>query len=277
MSGGTAGDDDLTGGTGNDTFTIRSTGDVLIEDLTTGDNFTVASTTGSLIAQTTAGFTAAAGDTNSKSLADVIIFSSVTAKGIDMTNSNTSFGYTIEGDRADTDGDEDNVLKGSSKPDILQGYGGVDSLTGNGGADIFKFDNEFDGTAGATEDFTAGGGTDVEDSDDGDTITLATGGVDTIVDFIDGTDTIDTGSTNNFTVLNTAATGNSYAGLTENNNYGIRGSLSGDDFTTAYDGDDVLVFKSSNAGTLADVTTEKFFLVVDAFANSAALEAEDFV
>ena len=111
LTGGSAGDDALTGGTGNDTFSISSSGDVTIADLQTNDVLIVASTTGSLTATVpAAGFTAAAADKNSKSLADVKIFQEA-AGTVDMALATTSFGFTIEGDNAAPTEDEDNVLK----------------------------------------------------------------------------------------------------------------------------------------------------------------------
>jgi hypothetical protein len=267
ISGGTAGNDSLTGAAGNDSFVVASTGDVTISDLATGDVLTVASTTGSLTASSADGFTAAAADGNSKSLADVAIYVTATAKNIDITLATTSFGFTIKGDHADTDGDEDNVLKGSSKADVLQGYAGTDDLTGNGGSDLFDFSNTYDGIV---QDV----GTDVEAKGAlaaGDIIGFASGAQpDAVKDWTDGADTFDTGSTANFTLLEV---GDDVEALSIGNNYGLRGAINGNgDFVMAAAGADVLAFKAAHA----DITNSgNLFFEIEAAAGNLA--AVDFV
>ena len=71
---------------------------------------------------------------------------------------------------------------------------------------------------------------------------------DTMPDFIDdwtdGVDVFDTGSTNNFTLLEV---GDDVETLTVNQNYGFRGALANAvDFTFDADGADVLIFKAAN-------------------------------
>ena len=93
-------------------------------------------------------------------------------------------------------------MTGSSKADILQGHAGSDNLTGGGGSDIFKFDTTNDGIVAASANYQSNS---AEDLRDGDTIAFAAIGaggtyaVDTITDWVDGADKIDTGSVNNYT------------------------------------------------------------------------------
>ena len=65
-------------------------------------------------------------------------------------------------------------------------------------------------------------------------------------------------------------------GLTANNNYGLRGSLSTVTFTLANDGDDVLVFKAATSDVMSDVTNQKFFIVEDG-AALRQMTSSDFI
>ena len=183
-----------------------------------------------------------------------------------MALASTSFGFTITGQDGQ---DADDTLIGSTKPDTLVDHEGSDTLTAGDGADVFDMSDANAGIA------TSGNGNlgvaDVEAFAVNHVIEFANGNPDLITDWTDGTDTIDTGSTNNITYI---VAGGDVETLTTGQNYAIQGSFSGNDFThivaAGATGDDALVFHAKHADLFN--SANKLFIVEGARDDLAAAD-----
>jgi Ca2+-binding RTX toxin-like protein len=182
----------LKGNGGNDTFNVTSIKATTVEDLSGSDVLKVSSAaTLGVTATVTADYTATSASTNDLSLAGVAINGTKDAK-ITLTSAGNTFGYTVTGQAANSNGKGSSIV-GSSKADaILGGTGngadtlaggsGNDTITGNGGIDNVSGDNGndtfvFTTDLAATDTINGGVGT-------SDKILIETnGGVAATVDF----------------------------------------------------------------------------------------------
>lgn len=126
ISGG-GGSNFLNGGLGNDTFSVVSTDNDTIQDLSTGDILTVAAG-GIASATSVSSFTASAATANAGT---ATITAAATASSINLALATGANGFTLSG------GATNDTLIGSSKADIITGGAGNDSLTGGAGDDTF--------------------------------------------------------------------------------------------------------------------------------------------
>jgi Ca2+-binding RTX toxin-like protein len=164
----------LKGNGGNDIFNVTSIKETTVEDLSGSDVLKISSAaTLGVVATVTADYTATSSSTNSLSLANAKINGTKDAK-ITLTAAGNTFGYTVTGQAANSNGKGSSIV-GSSKADaILGGTGsgadtlaggdGNDTITGNGGIDNVSGDagNDtfvFTGDLAATDTINGGVGT----------------------------------------------------------------------------------------------------------------------
>ncbi|OYU33883.1 MAG: hypothetical protein CFE35_17885 [Novosphingobium sp. PASSN1] len=145
---GLGGIDTMAGGSGDDTYYVDNSGDIVIENLRSGTDTVLASTsytlTGGFIEQLGLTGTAninATGDVGSNTLAG--------NTGNNLLTGGGGFDTLLGGAGADR-------LDGGEDDDLLVGGSGVDTLTGGNGADRFQFGPAIAADADRVTDFEAG-------------------------------------------------------------------------------------------------------------------------
>jgi Ca2+-binding RTX toxin-like protein len=185
-----AGTGTFTGGGGADLFNITTADAVTISDLGNGsDNFTLSSAaTGGTTSTVTANYTAGATTFNNALLADAI----VNGSGFDVNMSNVSLGsagFTITGNNTAA------TLRGSALEDEITGGTAADSLVGNAGADVIVADTGVDTIDGGSgnDTITGAAGADAITTGTGsdDLIMLVADVGDTVADFTVTSDDVD--------------------------------------------------------------------------------------
>jgi hypothetical protein len=154
------GDDDITGGTGDDTFNVDAGTDT-INDLTGdaadggADDDVLVVSAGATANVTTVGFEATA-ETSNAGTANIT--TAADDQTIDMTDASGPNGYVLTGEGSALD---QAVLIGSAFADTINGgdstsaAGDADTLTGNGGADVFEFTIGYSTPSAPTETVVA--------------------------------------------------------------------------------------------------------------------------
>jgi Ca2+-binding RTX toxin-like protein len=185
------GEKKLKGNGGNDTFNVTSEKAVTVEDLSGADILKIASSnTAGVTATVTADYTASSASTNDLSVAGAKINGTKNAK-ITLTAAGNTFGYTVTGQAANSDGKGSSIV-GSAKADaILGGTGsGADTIAGGSGNDTITGKGGIDNLAGDTGNDTFVFTTDLAATDTinggvgNDSISItSTGNVTAVVDF----------------------------------------------------------------------------------------------
>ena len=134
----------LLGGGGNDTYNIAATSSNLISDLNTGDSLSVA-TTGVVTAAGVSAFVATSATVNDGT---VQITTNIIDSVVNLSLAGGSNGFTVIGAAGN------DTITGSAMNDTLTGGAGVNTLTGGGGTDSFVFSTAGNSTLAAMTTIT---------------------------------------------------------------------------------------------------------------------------
>jgi Ca2+-binding RTX toxin-like protein len=126
---GTIGADIMTGGAGNDTYTVNSTGDKVVEFANEGTDKV----------ESTISYTLA------DNVENLQLMGSANINGAGNSLNNTIIGNDLS-----------NTLEGNAGNDTLNGWGGEDTLIGGSGNDVFQFSSQFSADGDQVMDFIHG-------------------------------------------------------------------------------------------------------------------------
>jgi Ca2+-binding RTX toxin-like protein len=184
----------MTGGSGTNTFNIKSTGVQTISDLKGSDVITTTAGVNNLVATVSADYTATSATINrSTGVDDVKLQSNAAKVDIDVSSAtSTVTGFWLLGDNAGAEkligSNQADTINGQAGNDTLSGGAGSDTLTGGTGADSIVAGEGADSIFGGTGIDTI---TLTETTSAVDAIVVSSGlTIDTVTGFAAGTDKV---------------------------------------------------------------------------------------